>query len=489
VSENRSVDALLLQGIKEARDGNNAEARALFEQVLQADNQNERAWYFLSRVVDSEDEKRVCLENVLLLNPENEDAQRDLARLDSGDLPGRISEEKGGEGGTGFVVLIAALVIVALIVVGGVVVLVSMNNPPTPTPLPTTEVTPSTTPSATYTPTPTFTFTPSATFTPSRTPYQTPEIVAFPPVGGHIWGGSGTMTGQGYMPISRFMMDGSEEPATFRMPQNPAQEIMGMHPAVSPTGGRVVFALASLSLNTTTLWMMNTDGTDLQQLTTGWDGPGDLLNQQSPDWSPDGSQIAFSAEVDGKNDIYLMAASPGAAIRRVTDDDAQNTWPAWGTAGEIVYVAEYERPVEPTATPTPNPDATETPTPEGTPTPTGIPTSTPVGDAESGPPMETVTELRVISAEGGEPRNLTDNGSAIIENAPDWSPNGRTIVFEGWSPDMPGDSTLYTIPYSGGEPEPFIEMLGKLTVPRWSPDGRYVLPILRARFIRFRPTR
>ena len=39
-----------------------------------------------------------------------------------------------------------------------------------------------------------------------------------------------------------------------------------------------------------------------------------------PSWSPDGTQIAFTADEAGNDDIYVMN-SDGSDLRRLTDND------------------------------------------------------------------------------------------------------------------------------------------------------------------------
>lgn len=77
------VEARLSAGISAAKAGSPAEARELLLQVIEADRQNELAWLWLSSVMDSEENRRICLENVLVLNPDSEPARRGLARLDA----------------------------------------------------------------------------------------------------------------------------------------------------------------------------------------------------------------------------------------------------------------------------------------------------------------------------------------------------------------------------------------------------------------------
>jgi hypothetical protein len=75
----------LQAGITAARDGRHAEARDLLKEALQADPFREQGWLWMSAVVETDPERRVCLERVLDINPRNQTAQAGLARLGSSD--------------------------------------------------------------------------------------------------------------------------------------------------------------------------------------------------------------------------------------------------------------------------------------------------------------------------------------------------------------------------------------------------------------------
>jgi tetratricopeptide (TPR) repeat protein len=72
----------LPEAIRAARAGQREEARTLLLQIVEDDENNELAWLWLSGVVEADEERRVCLENVLALNPNNEAARRGLAKLE-----------------------------------------------------------------------------------------------------------------------------------------------------------------------------------------------------------------------------------------------------------------------------------------------------------------------------------------------------------------------------------------------------------------------
>jgi hypothetical protein len=77
-----NVDAMVEAGIRAYRAGNKDEAKTLLLKAVEIDERNEKAWLWLSAVVDSPEEQRICLENVLAVNPNNERAQQGLKALD-----------------------------------------------------------------------------------------------------------------------------------------------------------------------------------------------------------------------------------------------------------------------------------------------------------------------------------------------------------------------------------------------------------------------
>ena len=76
-----STSELLKEGIEAAKAKKDVEARDLLKQVVELEPRNETAWLWLSAVIHREDERLICLENVLAVNPENEAAQRGVKIL------------------------------------------------------------------------------------------------------------------------------------------------------------------------------------------------------------------------------------------------------------------------------------------------------------------------------------------------------------------------------------------------------------------------
>lgn len=76
-----NTDAQLAKGIEAAKRGDRVAARHILYAVLDAQPRNETAWLWLSYVVESVEDRQICLENILLLNPHNAYARQGLAEL------------------------------------------------------------------------------------------------------------------------------------------------------------------------------------------------------------------------------------------------------------------------------------------------------------------------------------------------------------------------------------------------------------------------
>ena len=75
------VSRLLKAGVKAVQEGRLDEARELLYQVIDLDERNEKAWLWLSGVATGIDERMVCLESVLAINPHHELAREGLRYL------------------------------------------------------------------------------------------------------------------------------------------------------------------------------------------------------------------------------------------------------------------------------------------------------------------------------------------------------------------------------------------------------------------------
>lgn len=82
VQDEVRVDDLLQSGWDALRGGDQAAASVQFRKAAELSPYDERVWKALLNVVSEPDDERVCLENILAINPGNVKAKKRLAALD-----------------------------------------------------------------------------------------------------------------------------------------------------------------------------------------------------------------------------------------------------------------------------------------------------------------------------------------------------------------------------------------------------------------------
>ncbi len=230
--------------------------------------------------------------------------------------------------------------------------------------------------------------------------------------------------------------------------------------------------------------------------------------EAEPKISPAGSDIVYAAGGAGANvDIWLVDARGGNPIR-LTDDPAPDSSPAWFPDGSaIVFASErggvsglWKAPRLGGQSPTPIVAAAGSPaiSPDGTRIAFTRPDAggtlriavAPLADPSAAkilttandglwnhtspawsPDGQTIcyaaqTDLWVVPAEGGKPRQLTKDGEADFE--PAWSADGRWVYFTS----MRGQTTaIWRVPVGGGAPERVTMGSGPERQPSLSMDG------------------
>ena len=112
-----------------------------------------------------------------------------------------------------------------------------------------------------------------------------------------------------------------------------------VYPAFSPNGQKIVFT--SNRTGTSQVWLMNADGSDQRQLTFD-----SQPKDQVPDWSPDGSKIAYLADTHGIadmgnswGDIWVMNAN-GSDQHTITNG-ASWYGTAWSPDGTRIVTLDF----------------------------------------------------------------------------------------------------------------------------------------------------
>ena len=199
-------------------------------------------------------------------------------------------------------------------------------------------------------------------------------------------------------------------------------------PSWSPDGSRMAFTSPCRSNRDQypggSIWVTNADGSGMQPLVSA---PG---GDYAPAWSPDGDQIAFTSLRDGWPQIYVVNVN-GSGRANLSDNTAHESYPAWSPSGDqIMYIS-----------------------------------------TRSG-----VQEVWVMTSEGSSAERFS-RSAGRSNHRPRWSPNGEVVVYYQ---EIGGVRRLVVVQYQeGGAPEVRVCPEGPLSVqpmaePNWSLDGRWL---------------
>ncbi len=83
MSQEELIDQLFKEAITAIRAGDKAAGREKLMKVIELNEFHEHAWMWLGATVDSDEERIICLENALTINPQNEKARQVLEKLRS----------------------------------------------------------------------------------------------------------------------------------------------------------------------------------------------------------------------------------------------------------------------------------------------------------------------------------------------------------------------------------------------------------------------
>lgn len=154
--------------------------------------------------------------------------------------------------------------------------------------------------------------------------------------------------GQPTAQVWRMKADGSEPT---RLTNDTANEIQWARPSLD--GQKILFTKApagqgvNASAQTNTLWTMNADGTNQQQIISadkkksyGWTG------LAHPEWSPDSSRIVLAAPLADQTQLFIVDAngnSPQQITSRTTISGSPTDAidPSWGVGDNIMFIRRW----------------------------------------------------------------------------------------------------------------------------------------------------
>ena len=507
-----NVEQLLREGIAAARTGDKSTAKQKLQQVVALDPQNEKGWYWLASVVDTDDERRVCLGNVIVINPGNARAKALLESLDRAAAEGsdRIAQPESEKepfdrrvliiGGVAAVVVLLLLVLIVGSLGGGAPTPTAVSLS-TATSVPTTAVALAAQGSTTATVqlpgqriTLPPTWTPPPSFTPVGVIISTPLAAPSANVPGQLVIASGSDLGNNTFPM--FLMRPTDKSMRPLVPE----DRRGDYGLLTPGGQLVVYMRYYQGADAFQIHVSTLDGTDFRDASILWGNNPPVGQQQMPSLSRDGRMLAFVGfsltENEATPGIFAVPfayagkdTKPGTVMRITAKDHGDNTWPTLSPDGrQIVFANKSATGTdlylvtigEPSANnPAAQAPGAQTPAARapGAQTPGSVPPTK--ADTGAAQPTLNVTLPAVgaagayapIAMAGGNPQPLTNDGDTLIEAAPEFSPDGAEIAYQAMGSDKL--NKIYLMPAAGGPAKVLVEG-GNNIRPHWSPDGHFI---------------
>ena len=228
---------------------------------------------------------------------------------------------------------------------------------------------------------------------------------------------------------------------------HPARGVLDNVPDWSPDGRRVAFQRVDPNgcgtrCETDEIYVVGSDGTQLTRVAYDPEGKGCFKSGQSaggicrnaPAWSPDGKQIAFTCESLPHGERVCLMNADGSEIHELAHTPPKGVsdeWPQWSSDGTRIAVQRV------------------------------------IGNRRA---------LFVTRSDGSEPRRLTS--WTLRGGEPDWSPDGRRIVFTS-NEDGPDSisANLFTVRPDGTGLKQLTHARGgsvQYLSASFSPDGKWL---------------
>jgi acylaminoacyl-peptidase len=247
-------------------------------------------------------------------------------------------------------------------------------------------------------------------------------------------------------------------------------------PQISPDSKRVVYVRQFNDVMSdkrySNLWVVNADGSNHRVLTTG------MHKDTSPRWSPDGTQLIYVSDRDGRPQIYRrwMDSGQTAQVTNLTEAPAGI---AWSPDGHWISFTAHV-PAKPR-------QIVQMPA-----APEGAKWAEPAKVIDqfvyrfnaAGYLKPGYTHLFVVPADGGAPRQIShgefQHGGPGLRTASEavWTPDGKYLIMSAnRHPDYdrePLNSEVYEFAVADGSVRPLTSRKGPDNSPTLSPDGKQI---------------
>ena len=229
-------------------------------------------------------------------------------------------------------------------------------------------------------------------------------------------------------------------------------------PQFSPDGKQIAYTISEWdkkeNRRVSHIWLVSANGGPTWRLTNGDKG------ETSPQWSPDGTQMAFLADRDKGTQVWVIPVDGGEADKLTNEENNIQSY-RWSPDAKSISFITRDTPKDKSEREKRRKDKFDTI----------------VVDSDY-----SYMHLWTMNVETREKKRLTE-GDFTVSNA-QWSPDGASIAFvlsrrgvqESSFIDISEDQNtdIYIISANGGAPRQLTTNLGPDGNPQWSPDGKFI---------------